>query len=34
MIVLTNRTYPDGRGRGDAQPLRDAILNLVAMSLR
>jgi CubicO group peptidase (beta-lactamase class C family) len=31
VIVLTNRTYPDGRG--DAQPLRDRILELVAASL-
>jgi CubicO group peptidase (beta-lactamase class C family) len=31
VIVLSNRTYPDGRG--DAQPLRDRILELVAASL-
>jgi CubicO group peptidase (beta-lactamase class C family) len=30
-IVLANRTYPDGRG--DAQPLRDRILELVSTSL-
>jgi CubicO group peptidase (beta-lactamase class C family) len=31
VIVLANRTYPDGRG--DAQPLRDRILELVSTAL-
>jgi CubicO group peptidase (beta-lactamase class C family) len=31
VIVLSNRTHPDGRG--DAQPLRDRILELVSRSL-
>jgi len=31
VIILTNRTYPDGRG--DAQPLRDAVLRLVTASV-
>ena len=31
VVVLTNRTYPDGRG--DAQPLRKAILDRVSESL-
>jgi len=31
VIVLSNRTYPDGRG--DARPLREAILDLVSASL-
>ena len=31
VIVLTNRTYPDGRG--DAQPLRARILDLVSAAL-
>ena len=31
VIVLSNRTYPDGRG--DAQPLRDAILALISASV-